>query len=120
MNFRIIETGTGEVVGAVSQVASGLEATPDLAAQKAFQQAAALAQPDLAALPAQLAQKAHVDLTLLGLKSFEVLAKFQKSLAAEPGVKDLFLRSYNQEDGRGFPGCFGGSDVRAGLGGSLR
>jgi hypothetical protein len=76
-----------------------LDATADLAAQKAFQQAAALAQPDLAALPGQLAQKAHIDMTLLGLKSFETLAKFQKSLAAEPGVKELFLRSYNQEDG---------------------
>jgi hypothetical protein len=99
LNFRIIETGTGEVVGTVSQVASGLDATPDFAAQKAYQQAAALAQPDLVALPAQLAQKAHVNITLLGLKSFELLAKLQKSLATEPGVKDLFLRSYNQEEG---------------------
>ena len=99
LNFRVLETGTGEVVGTISEVASGLEATPDLAAQKAFQQAAALAQPDLVALPSQLAQKAHVDVTLLGLKSFQALAKYQKSLAAEPGVKDLFLRSYNQESG---------------------
>jgi hypothetical protein len=99
VNFRLIETGTGEVVGTISQTASGLDATPELAAQKAFQQAAALAQPELTALPTQLAQKAHVDMTLTGLKSFEILAKFQKSLTAEPGVKDLFLRSYSQETG---------------------
>jgi len=99
LNFRVIETGTGQVLATESQTASGLEATADLAAQKAFQQAAALTQPDLAALPTQLAQKAHVDITLVGLKSFEALSKFQKGLASAPGVKDLFLRSYNQETG---------------------
>ena len=99
LSFRVIETGTGEVVGTVAETASGLDATPDVATQKAFQQAAALAQPDLTALPNQLAQKAHVAITLNGLKSFEVLNKFQKSLAAEAGVKDLYLRSYDQETG---------------------
>lgn len=99
LSFRVIETGTGEVVGTVAETASGLDATPDVAAQKAFQQAAALAQPDLTALPNQLAQKAHVDITLNGLKSFDVLNKFQKSLAAEAGVKDFYLRSFNQETG---------------------
>lgn len=99
LNFRVIETGTGEVLAAISQTASGLEATPELAAQKAFEAAAKLAQADMAALPGELAKKAHVDLTLLGLKSFEALSNFQKGLTSEPGVKDLYLRSYNQETG---------------------
>jgi len=99
INFRVIEAETGEVMATVSQTASGIEATAELAAQKAFQQAAELMNSDLASLPNQLAQKAHLDLNIVGLKSFEALSKLQKSLATEPGVKDLYLRSYNQEDG---------------------
>ena len=40
-----------------------------------------------------------MDLTISGLKSFESLSSFEKSLSAEPGVKDLFLRSYSQDSG---------------------
>ena len=40
-----------------------------------------------------------MDLTISGLKSFDVLSKFQASLTSEPGVKDLFLRSYSQDSG---------------------
>jgi len=99
INFRVLEAETAEVMATVSQTASGIEATPVLAAQKAFAQAAELTAKDMAALPGQLAEKAHVGMTIIGLKSFEALGKLQKSLTSEPGVKDLFLRSYNQEEG---------------------
>jgi hypothetical protein len=99
VTFRVIEAGSGEVVATVSQVASGLEATPDLAAGKALEKAAEVAANDLASLPAELSKRAHVDLTISGLKSFEALSKFQNSLTAEPGVKDQFLRSYSQDSG---------------------
>jgi len=99
VTFRVIETGSGEVVATVSQVASGLEATPDLAASKALEKAGEAASHDLATLPQELAKRSHVDLTLSGLKSFEVLSAFEKSLTSEPGVKDVFLRSYSQESG---------------------
>ena len=39
VTFRVIEAGSGEVVATVSQVASGLEATPDIAAGKALEKA---------------------------------------------------------------------------------
>ncbi len=99
VSFRIIETGTGEVVRTVSQTASGLEATPQLAGEKALEKAAQLAAADLSSLPQDLSQRAHVEVTISGLKSFEVLSKFQKSLSAVPGVKDQFLRSYVQDPG---------------------
>jgi hypothetical protein len=50
-------------------------------------------------LPQVLASRSHVDLTISGLKSFEALSNFQKSLTSEAGVKDLFLRSYSQDSG---------------------
>lgn len=99
VTFRVIETGSGEVVSTVSKTASGLEATPALAAQKALSQAAQLAAQDLSSLPQQLSQRAHIDLTITGISSFDALSKFQKSLSAEPGVKDEFLRSYSQDSG---------------------
>ena len=99
VTFRVLEAGSGEVVATVSQVASGLEATPDIASGKALEKAGEVASNDLANLPQELAKRAHVDLTLSGLKSFESLSSFEKSLSAEPGVKDFFLRSYSQDSG---------------------
>jgi hypothetical protein len=99
ISFRVVETGTGEVMQTVSEVASGLEATPEIAAQKAFQATAQLTAKDLANLPQELSKRAHIDLTISGLKSFTVLSDFQKGLLGVPGVKDLYLRSYNQEQG---------------------
>ena len=99
ISFRVVETGTGEVMQTVSEVASGLEGTPEIASQKAFEAAAQLTAKDLAALPQELAKRAHVDLTITGLKSFEALAKLQKGLLGVSGVKDLYTRSYDQESG---------------------
>lgn len=99
ISFRVIEAGTGEVIQTISQVASGIEATPELAAQKAFEGASELAAKDLGNLPGELSKRAHVDLSISGLKSFTALSKLQKSLVAMPGVKDLYLRSFNQESG---------------------
>jgi hypothetical protein len=99
VTFRVMEAGSGEVVATVSQVASGLEATPEIAAGKALEKAAEVAANDLANLPQELSKRSHVDLTLSGLKSFEALSSFQKSLTSEAGVKDLFLRSYAQDSG---------------------
>jgi hypothetical protein len=99
ISFRVIEAGSGEVVATVSQVASGMEATPDIAAGKALEKAGEAASNDLSNLPQELLKRSHVDLTLSGLKSFEKLSSFEKSLSAEPGVKDFFLRSYSQGSG---------------------
>ena len=57
----------------VSEVASGLEGTREIAAQKALEEAAKMTVKDLATLPQELAKRAHVDLTISGLKSFETL-----------------------------------------------
>lgn len=99
VNFRVIETGSGEVLSTVSQTASGLEATPEIAAQKALKAAAELAGADLARLPEELAKRSHVIVTINGITSFETLSKFQKSLSTQRGVKDQYLRSYSQEAG---------------------
>ena len=99
ISFRVIEAGTGEVMQTVSEVASGLEGTPEIASQKSFEEAAKLTAKDLATLPQELSKRAHIELTISGLKSFTVLSNFQKSLLGVPGVKDLYLRSYNQESG---------------------
>lgn len=97
ISFRVIETGTGQVLSTVSETASGMEATPELASQKALQEAASLTSKDLATLPAELAKQAHVDLTINGITSFEELGKFRKGLSTLHGVKDEFLRSFTQE-----------------------
>jgi len=96
---RVIETGSGEVVLTFSQVASGLEGTTEIAAQKAFEKAAELCAQDIAKLPQQLSQRAQVNLTIVGLTSFDVLGDLQKKLLGSPGIKDLYLRSFNQENG---------------------
>lgn len=99
LSFRVIEVGTGEILQTVSQIASGIEGTPEIAAQKAFEAAAGLAAGDLANLPSELSKRAHVEMTISGLKSFSVLSQLEKSLMGVPGVKDLYLRSYSQESG---------------------
>jgi hypothetical protein len=99
VTFRAIEVRTGEILASVSQTASDLEDKPTVAASKALEKAGALAAKDLAGLPQELAERSRLDLVISGLKSFETLANFQKSLAAETGVKGLFLRAYSQESG---------------------
>lgn len=97
--FRVLEAGTGEVITTVSKIASGLEATPEMAAAKALENAAQEAVPEFSSLPEELAKRSHVSLTINGLTSFEALAKFQKALLSQPGVKDQFLRSFSQSSG---------------------
>ena len=99
VTFRVIEAGTGEVVATVSQVASGLEGTPEIASGKALEKAGEIAANDLAGLPQELSKRSHVEISIAGLKSFETLAKFEKALSSGAGVKDVFLRSYRQESG---------------------
>ena len=99
VNFRVIEIGSAEVVQTVSEVASGLEGTQEIASQKALEAAAQMTVKDLATLPQELAKRAHVDMTITGLTSFETLSKLQKSLSGVAGVKDLYLRSYDQTSG---------------------
>lgn len=99
VSFRVIEVGSAEVMQTVSEVASGLEGTPEIASQKALEEAAKMTVKDLTSLPQTLSKRAHVDLTVTGLKSFEGLSKFQKGLLGVTGVKDLYLRSYDQEAG---------------------
>ncbi len=96
---RVIETGSGEVLKTFSQVASGVEGTSEIAAQKSFEKAAELCAQDLAKLPQELSQRAQVHLTVVGLTSFEVLSDLQKKMTAAAGVKDLYLRSFSQESG---------------------
>ncbi|HVO32920.1 MAG TPA: hypothetical protein VMU17_03335, partial [Elusimicrobiota bacterium] len=99
ISFRVLETGSAEVVQTVSETASGLEATPEIASQQALEKAAQLAANDLATLPQELSKRAHVDLTISGITSFDVLSRFEKSLDGQAGVKDLFLRSFSQSTG---------------------
>lgn len=96
VNFRVLEVGTGEVLQTVSQVASGLEATPQIAAGKALATAAQLAAGELSSLPEELQKRSHVMVTIAGITSFEALGNFQKSLASQAGVHDSYLRSFNQ------------------------
>ncbi len=99
ISFRVLETGAGQVVSTVSETASGLEATRDIAAQQALQKAAQLAANDMSTLPQQLSDRAHVSLTITGLTSFDVLSQFEKSLGSQAGIKDVFLRSFSQASG---------------------
>ena len=99
ITFRVLEVGTGEVLATVSQTASGIEGTPEIASQKSFEKTAELTKQDLASLPEELTKRAHADVTITGLKSFQVLSDFQKGIATQAGVKDVYLRSFSQESG---------------------
>jgi hypothetical protein len=99
VSFRVIEVGSGQVLTTVSETASGLEATPELAASKSLAKAAELAGNDLGNLPEDLAKRSLVTMKVTGLTSFEKLSELQKSLITIPGVKDLYLRSFNQTSG---------------------
>jgi hypothetical protein len=99
VNGLVLESGTGNVLATVSQAAGGLDATPTNAASKALDNAAAAAAQQLSGLPQQLSERAHVQLTLNGVASFDALAQFEKVLTRVPGVKDHYLRSYSQGTG---------------------
>lgn len=99
VSLRVLESGTGEVLTTVSQTASGLEGTREIAGAKALQEAAKLAANDLVTLPRELTSRAHAEMTISGLTSFEALSNFQKGLAKTNGVRDLYLRSFEQEKG---------------------
>lgn len=99
ISIRVLEVGTGEVLTTVSETASGLEATPEIAAGKALGKVGELAANDLASLPGQLSERAHVAITISGVTSFDTLGNFEKALSSQPDVKDLYLRSFTQESG---------------------
>lgn len=99
VSYRVLEVGTGEVISTISETASGLEATKDAAADKALQEAAKLTAKNLDSLPRDLTQRAHAEVTINGLTSFAALSKLQAGLLKVNGVRDLYLRSYNQTDG---------------------
>jgi hypothetical protein len=99
VNFRVIEVGSGQVLNTVSQVASGMEGTPEIAGGKALAKAGELAAGDLANLPAELSKRSLVTMKVTGLTSYEKLSALQKALSSKAGVKDLYLRSFNQSAG---------------------
>jgi hypothetical protein len=93
---RVIEVGTGQVLTTMSQQASGLEGTAEIAGAKALGKVGELAVGDLASLPDELAKRAQVSIKITGLTSFEKLRDVQKALEGMAGVKDIYLRSFNQ------------------------
>ncbi|OGR93355.1 MAG: hypothetical protein A2992_06110 [Elusimicrobia bacterium RIFCSPLOWO2_01_FULL_59_12] len=99
INIRVIEVGSGQVLSTVSQVASGMEGTPEIAGGKALGKAAELAVVDLASLPEQLSKRSLVTMKITGLTSFEKLSEVLTALSALSGVKDVFMRSFNQSGG---------------------
>jgi len=99
ISFRVIEVGSGQILTTVSEAASGLEGTPDIAGGKALGKAGELAVNDLASLPEELSKRSLVTIKVNGLTSFEKLSALQKGLATLAGVKDLYLRSFIQSSG---------------------
>jgi hypothetical protein len=99
VSFRVIEVGSGQILSTVSQVASGLEGTAEIAGGKALAKAAELAAADLASLPSELSKRSLVTVKIIGLTSFEKLGSLQKALSSKAGVKDVYLRSFNQAGG---------------------
>jgi hypothetical protein len=99
VSFRVIEVGSGQILTTVSETASGLEGTPEIAGGKALSKAAEMAGNDLASLPEDLARRSLVTMKIVGLTSFEKLSDLQKGLSGKAGVKDVFLRSFQQSSG---------------------
>ncbi len=99
VTFRVIEVGSGQILTTVSETASGLEGTPEIAGGKALAKAGELAVNDLASFPEELAKRSLVTMKINGLTSFEKLSDLQKGLAGKAGVKDVYLRSFKQSNG---------------------
>ncbi len=99
VSLRVIEVGSGQILATVSQQASGMEGTAEIAGGKALAKAAEMAAGDLSALPEEIAKRSLVTMKITGIKSFEKLATVQTTLSSMQGVKDVFLRSFSQADG---------------------
>ncbi|MBI4064216.1 MAG: hypothetical protein HY401_07955 [Elusimicrobia bacterium] len=98
ISAKAARVATGEVLTVVSYQASGLDSNEDAAIQKALENVGKLSGNDLAnALRDSLARQSSVSLTAANVADFGVLEKLQKMLEGEPGVKDLFLRSYESQ-----------------------
>jgi len=87
------------VIETVSDTASGLEASPDLAAGKALTNAGQLVAKQLYSLPQELDKRSHVTVSINGITSFETLAHLQSELVKTSGVRDVYLRSFTQSTG---------------------
>lgn len=99
VSLRVIEVGSGQILSTVSQQASGLEGTAEIAGGQALAKAAELAAADLSSLPEEIAKRSLVTMKIVGIKSFEKVSMVQKTLGSMQGVKDVFLRSFSQVDG---------------------
>jgi len=99
VSLRAIEVGTSDVLLTVSETASGLETSPELAAGKALSNAAESTGKDFSSLPDEIDKRSRNTITINGIKSFDALSQFQKNVLGIPGVKDLSLRSFSQENG---------------------
>ena len=99
ISLRVLEVGTGEVITTVSDTASGLEANAQLAADKALSNAAQSVAKQLYSLPQELDKRSHVTVTINGITSFAVLAHLQTELPKVTGVRDVFMRSFDQSQG---------------------
>jgi hypothetical protein len=99
VSFRVIEVGSGQILSTVSETASGLEGTPEIAGGKALAKAGELAANDLSSLPEELAKRSLVSMKIIGLTDFGKLSKVQKALMGKAGVKDEYLRSFSQSTG---------------------
>src|SRR4029077_15094614 len=89
VSFRVIEVGSGQILTTVSETASGLEGTPEIAGGKSLAKAGEMAVADLVNLPEELSKRSLVTLTITGLTSFDKLSDIEKGLTSQPGVKDV-------------------------------
>jgi hypothetical protein len=97
LTVEAVRPGTAKAVASLSKEASGLGGNPELAALKALETVGNLVGEELAKqLTANWSNKKTVFVAIEGVASFAEVDRIKKHFSAEPGVKDLVLRTYDE------------------------
>jgi hypothetical protein len=99
ISLQAVKSGSGEIIRSVAKTASGVEMNRELAADKARENAAAMAAEVLVdELPKALHKKAGVLVEVRGLSTLSQVEDVRQALQTAPGVKDIYTRSYQESN----------------------
>lgn len=98
ISLKAARRGTGEVLSSVSLEASGLGGNANLAGRKALEAAAGLAADKIGEEVAEAWSRSRtLMVSVENVVDFNAAEAIRKHLAAQPGVADLILRSYDEK-----------------------
>lgn len=95
---KALKAQTGDILATVTTQGSGLDATKDVAAQKALAQVGKNAGQDFGSrIASELLRKSNVLITVTGLSGLDKLSQVKGELLKTSGVSDIYMRSFSQD-----------------------